>query len=63
MSSLTTDFKNAAEKLKQLKADPGNEIKLKLYAMFKQVKILIKTSIKYARNTVIFITNAHRFTY
>lgn len=44
MSSLTTDFKNAAEKLKQLKADPGNEMKLKLYAMFKQVRVLIKTS-------------------
>lgn len=46
MSSLTTDFKNAAEKLKQLKDDPGNEMKLKLYAMFKQVKTLFKNSLK-----------------
>lgn len=36
MSALTSNFKNAAEKLKTLKNDPGNETKLKLYALFKQ---------------------------
>lgn len=31
------DFEKAQEQLKLLKKDPGNEIKLKLYALFKQV--------------------------
>lgn len=31
------DFQKAQEQLKLLKKDPGNEMKLKLYALFKQV--------------------------
>ena len=31
------DFNNAKEKLSGLKKDPGNEAKLKIYALFKQV--------------------------
>lgn len=31
------DFQKAQEQLKLLKKDPGNETKLKLYALFKQV--------------------------
>lgn len=31
------DFEKAQEQLKLLKKDPGNETKLKLYALFKQV--------------------------
>lgn len=31
------DFEKAQEQLKLLKNDPGNEAKLKLYALFKQV--------------------------
>lgn len=37
MSSLSSNFKNSVEKLKSLKNDPGNETKLKLYALYKQV--------------------------
>lgn len=40
MSSLSSDFKNAAERLKSLNTDPGNDIKLKLYALFKQVFVI-----------------------
>lgn len=32
------DFSNAKEKLSKLKTDPGNEVKLKIYALFKQVR-------------------------
>lgn len=31
------DFEKARDQLKLLKTDPGNEVKLKLYALFKQV--------------------------
>lgn len=31
------DFNNAVSQVKLLKEDPGNEVKLKLYALYKQV--------------------------
>lgn len=34
------DFEKAQEQLKLLKNDPGNETKLKLYALFKQVALI-----------------------
>lgn len=34
------DFEKAQEQLKLLKNDPGNETKLKLYALFKQVTLI-----------------------
>ena len=37
MSSLRNDFEDAKTRLNQLKDDPGNETKLKIYALFKQV--------------------------
>lgn len=35
------EFEAAKTRLASLKADPGNEAKLKLYALFKQVENLI----------------------
>lgn len=35
------DFEKAKDQLKLLKKDPGNEAKLKLYALFKQVDLTI----------------------
>lgn len=32
----------AAENLKSLRNDPGNDVKLKLYALFKQVRHLLR---------------------
>jgi hypothetical protein len=37
MASLAEQFAAAQKKVGQLKEDPGNAEKLKLYAMFKQV--------------------------
>lgn len=31
------EFKQAQEKLNTLKTEPGNDVKLKIYALFKQV--------------------------
>lgn len=45
MSSLTDNFKTAAERLKTLNSDPGNETKLKLYALFKQVNNIFSTEV------------------
>ena len=43
MSKLTQlvskEFENAKTKLNTLKEDPGNDVKLKIYALFKQVRI------------------------
>jgi len=36
MSDLTAKFEAAAQNVKKLKDDPGNEAKLQLYALFKQ---------------------------
>ncbi|XP_048364332.1 enoyl-CoA delta isomerase 2-like isoform X2 [Sphaerodactylus townsendi] len=36
MQASQEDFEKAQEQLKKLKTDPGNEVKLKLYALFKQ---------------------------
>ncbi|XP_004598677.2 enoyl-CoA delta isomerase 2 [Ochotona princeps] len=36
MSASETDFENAQSRVKHLKEDPGNEVKLKLYALHKQ---------------------------
>ena len=33
------DFQTAQERVKQLSTDPGNEAKLKLYALFKQATL------------------------
>lgn len=37
MGSYDTDFEKAKERLNTLKEDPGNQAKLKIYALFKQV--------------------------
>ena len=34
-------FESASENLKLLKNEPGNDVKLKLYAFFKQVNLLL----------------------
>jgi acyl-CoA-binding protein len=36
MSDLTKKFEEAAAAVKKLKEDPGNDAKLKLYALYKQ---------------------------
>ncbi len=35
---ISKDFEDAKNRLAQLKEDPGNDAKLKIYALFKQVK-------------------------
>ena len=40
LGNLEEDFKAASERTKTLKQDPGNEHKLKLYALFKQVSLI-----------------------
>ena len=37
LGDIQENFKAAKEKLNTLKDDPGNDVKLKLYALFKQV--------------------------
>ena len=37
LGSVEEEFQAASEKVKTLKEDPGNDNKLKLYALFKQV--------------------------
>ena len=37
MQTSQKDFNKAVSQLKLLKEDPGNEVKLKLYALYKQV--------------------------
>ena len=37
MSASTSSFSEAQNKVKTLKEDPGNQVKLQLYAFFKQV--------------------------
>ena len=37
MQASQKDFNNAVSQVKLLKEDPGNEVKLKLYALYKQV--------------------------
>lgn len=37
MRTSQKDFNNAVDQVKLLKEDPGNEVKLKLYALYKQV--------------------------
>ena len=39
--ALASDLERAKQKLATLKEDPGNEMKLKLYSLFKQVSIKI----------------------
>jgi len=38
MAASVEDFNRAKEKLGTLKEDPGNQVKLKIYALFKQVR-------------------------
>lgn len=38
MGASVEEFNAAKEKLGALKKDPGNEVKLKIYALFKQVR-------------------------
>uniref|UniRef100_A0A8C2FFG5 ACB domain-containing protein n=1 Tax=Cyprinus carpio TaxID=7962 RepID=A0A8C2FFG5_CYPCA len=38
MGASVEEFNAAKEKLGALKKDPGNEVKLKVYALFKQVR-------------------------
>lgn len=40
--SNSEQFFKAKEKVALLQNDPGNEAKLKLYALFKQVKLILK---------------------
>ena len=42
LGSLENEFQAASERSKTLKQDPGNEHKLKLYALFKQVSFDFK---------------------
>lgn len=37
MSTLQDDFENAKSRVGTLKEDPGNDVKLEMYALFKQV--------------------------
>lgn len=37
MSQVSKEFELAKESLKKLKNDPGNDVRLKLYGLFKQV--------------------------
>ena len=37
MGAFDQEFARAKERLNSLKEDPGNEVKLKIYALFKQV--------------------------
>jgi peroxisomal 3,2-trans-enoyl-CoA isomerase len=46
------DFKHAQMRLKKLVNDPGNEAKLKLYALFKQV--FDKKSFKFVRKSIFY---------
>ena len=39
MGASQKDFESAMNQVKLLKKDPGNEVKLKLYALYKQVNI------------------------
>ena len=39
LGDLENEFKAASERSKTLKQDPGNEHKLQLYALFKQVSL------------------------
>ncbi len=43
-STLQKDFENAKVRLGTLKEDPGNETKLQIYALFKQVSCWPKSS-------------------
>ena len=38
MGAFDAEFAQAKERLNALKEDPGNEVKLKIYALFKQVR-------------------------
>lgn len=38
LSAMTDQFNQAKDKVTTLTKDPGNEVKLKMYALFKQVK-------------------------
>ena len=38
-SSISQKFDKAKDQLNSLKNDPGNEVKLKMYALFKQVNL------------------------
>ena len=39
-SDVSDKFEKAKVELNTLKNDPGNEVKLKMYALFKQVRLL-----------------------
>lgn len=39
MRASQKDLENAVNQMKLLKKDPGNEVKLKLYALYKQVNV------------------------
>ena len=41
MGAFDKEFASAKERLNSLKEDPGNEVKLKIYALFKQVSLLL----------------------
>lgn len=43
LGGLDKEFEAAGARVKTLKQDPGNDHKLKLYALFKQVRILSKS--------------------
>lgn len=44
MAASVEDFNKAKVQLGTLKDDPGNEVKLKIYALFKQVSQLFRQS-------------------
>ena len=46
MGAYDAEFSNAKERLNNLKEDPGNDVKLKIYALFKQVCLIYKDKFK-----------------
>ena len=50
MGAFDAEFAKAKERLNTLKEDPGNEIKLKMYALFKQVMPGFKTTVEFDNN-------------
>lgn len=46
MGKYDAEFSQAKERLNALKEDPGNDVKLKIYALFKQVVHVSKDIVK-----------------
>lgn len=55
-SSLDSEFKDASRRINTLKEEPDNDTKLQLYALFKQVRIILRV------NSAIFISQVLTYT-